>query len=300
MLRTPVEADELLATRVQDDYPVDLTATTQASVLPPTVVWRLPEQKPTPVTFVLNDKRDKVRLCLLLGWVLFVAFDVVTMETLGAKPGYLGAAFCLLAGALGGLYSSTRRRLESIEEVPPSPIGTWAGGPVRLRGSIVPSEEGLLVSPHSTVAAVWIRLATTVPRGGADVRLVETRSRDFFIEDEAGARVRIVPQDADVFAGETKLGSAEDSPPAFSYLSSWSIALNGVESMTESLLRPGDVVFVVGDVRLRDGELSLERPSIIATETVVADQARTSRWFWRLTVAGFGMGWALLIWSIAG
>ncbi|HLK92770.1 MAG TPA: hypothetical protein VKZ18_22955 [Polyangia bacterium] len=300
MLTTTVNEAELLGDMRQSGDPSDLAATRNVSVRPPTVVARRHELASTLAVVVPQKEHEGLWRCLVLSVALFGVFDVATMAALGAGPVCLAGAFCLLAGALGGLYSSARRQLDGVEDVPFSPIGAWGEGPARLRGLVVPGEEGLLVSPRSSAAAVWIRLATKIPRGRGSARLVETLSRNFFIEDESGARVRIVPQGADVIARETKLRCAECSPSIAAYLSSRSMALNGRETVNQSLLRPGDVVSVVGDVRLRSGELLVERPSIIAKETLLADWARTSRWLWRLTVTSLVIGWTLLAWSIAG
>ena len=74
-----------------------------------------------------------------------------------------------------------------------SPISQAMGGPVEIKGNIVPSEKGLVEAPLSGRQAVWTRVTVEQYRSGSDgnpggssIVLNEVNGRPFFVDDNSG------------------------------------------------------------------------------------------------------------------
>ncbi|HLK91097.1 MAG TPA: hypothetical protein VKZ18_14460 [Polyangia bacterium] len=236
---------------------------------------------------------------LLIAIGILVGMGVVIKETMAHGPAFLAGAVLSWFGLFaGGLYLASRHRRRSVEGVPLASIATLPEGLAKVRGRIVAGGEGLVVSPCRGDSAVWAEITTTTPSGEDSDDVVETASRDFFVEDESGARASIASEGADVISEAERIQFAEFSPSLVEYLSSRPAILSGREYVSERLLRPGDVVVVVGEARRRGGEVRFDRPRIAQDDTF-ADSPKNERVMRRIAAAFLLPGLALLLWSIA-
>jgi hypothetical protein len=74
-----------------------------------------------------------------------------------------------------------------------SPISQATGGPIEIKGNIVPSEKGLVEAPLSGRQAVWTRVTVEQYRSGSDsnpggssIVLNEVNGRPFFVDNNSG------------------------------------------------------------------------------------------------------------------
>jgi len=179
---------------------------------------------------------------------------------------FLGAGLILvgLTLALSNLRNVARRK--RILATATSPISQAMGGPVEIKGNIVPSEKGLVEAPLSGRQAVWTRVTVEQYRSGSDtsqdtssIVLNEVNGRPFFVDDNSGEVARIIPDDANVVLDQQSIGNSgqfHDPPPGFEEFlnmrglsSKGFFGLNKTMSFYEELLTPGDALYARGPSR---------------------------------------------------
>jgi hypothetical protein len=137
-----------------------------------------------------------------------------------------------------------------------TPIRSTHGGPAAVRGHIVASEAGLLISPLSGRSAVWARLELFQDdvEGTTAIKSL-TAARDFLIDDGSGELARVVAGRAWVTVESNPPHRMEEIDPATrAFLEArglrWRASSNkggGDERhLTETLLAPGDEVVAIG------------------------------------------------------
>jgi hypothetical protein len=143
------------------------------------------------------------------------------------------------------------------------------GGPVEIKGNIVPSEKGLVEAPLSGRQAVWTRVTVTQfnsgsgTTGGSSTVLNEVNGRPFFVDDSSGEVARIIPDGANVVLDQQSVGNSgqfHDAPPGFEeFLSARGLSsksffgFNKTMSFYEELLTPGDALYARGPSRRDQG-----------------------------------------------
>jgi hypothetical protein len=152
------------------------------------------------------------------------------------------------------------------------------GGPVEIKGNIVPSEKGLVEAPLSGRQAVWTRVTVEQYRSGSDgnpgrssIVLNEVNGRPFFVDDNSGEVARIIPDDANVVLDQQSIGNSgqfHDPPPGFEeFLSMRGLSSKGffgfnkTMSFYEELLTPGDALYARGPSRREQGRSDSEGSS---------------------------------------
>jgi hypothetical protein len=179
---------------------------------------------------------------------------------------FLGAGLVLvgLTLALSNLRNVARRK--RILATATSPISQAMGGPVEIKGNIVPSEKGLVEAPLSGRQAVWTRVTVEQYRSGSDtsqdsssIVLNEVNGRPFFVDDNSGEVARIIPDGANVVLDQQSIGNSgqfHDPPPGFEEFlnmrglsSKGFFGLNKTMSFYEELLTPGDALYARGPSR---------------------------------------------------
>ena len=183
---------------------------------------------------------------------------------------FLGAGLVLvgMSLALSNLRNVARRK--RILATATSPISQAMGGPVEIKGNIVPSEKGLVEAPLSGRQAVWTRVTVEQYRSGSDgnpggssIILNEVNGRAFFVDDNSGEVARIIPDDANVVLDQQSIGNSgqfHDPPPGFEEFlgmrglsSKGFFGFNKTMSFYEELLRPGDALYARGPSRREPG-----------------------------------------------
>ena len=191
---------------------------------------------------------------------------------------FLGAGLVLvgLSLALSNLRNVARRK--RILATATSPIRQAMGGPVEIKGNIVPSEKGLVEAPLSGRQAVWTRVTVEQYRSGSDgnpggssIVLNEVNGRPFFVDDNSGEVARIIPDDANVVLDQQSIGNSgqfHDPPPGFEeFLSMRGLSSKGffgfnkTMSFYEELLTPGDALYARGPSRRDHGRPDSEGSS---------------------------------------
>ena len=174
---------------------------------------------------------------------------------------------------LSNLRNVARRK--RILATPTSPISQAMGGPVEIKGNIVPSEKGLVEAPLSGRQAVWTRVTVEQYRSGSDgnpggssIVLNEVNGRPFFVDDNSGEVARIIPDGANVVLDQQSIGSSGqflDPPPGFEeFLSMRGLSSKGffgfnkTMSFYEELLTPGDALYAPGPSRREQGRPNRE------------------------------------------
>ena len=183
---------------------------------------------------------------------------------------FLGAGLVVIGMilVLSNLKNVVRRK--SILATAPSPISQAMGGPVEIKGNIVPSEKGLVAAPLSGRQGVWTRVRVTQFSGGGAGQTVpttvlnEVNGGPFFVDDSSGEVARIIPDGANVIVDEQSVGHSgqfHDAPPGFEeFLSARGLSsksffgFNKSMSFYEEVLAPGDVLYVRGPSRRDQGE----------------------------------------------
>ncbi len=183
---------------------------------------------------------------------------------------FLGAGLVLvgMSLALSNLRNVARRK--RILATATSPISQAMGGPVEIKGNIVPSEKGLVEAPLSGRQAVWTRVTVEQYRSGSDgnsggssIILNEVNGRPFFVDDNSGEVARIIPDDANVVLDQQSIGNSgqfHDPPPGFEEFlgmrglsSKGFFGFNKTMSFYEELLTPGDALYARGPSRREPG-----------------------------------------------
>jgi hypothetical protein len=138
---------------------------------------------------------------------------------------FLGAGLVLVGMilVLSNLRNVARRK--RILATATSPISQAMGGPVEIKGNIVPSEKGLVEAPLSGRQAVWTRVTVEQYRSGSDGNpggsstvLNEVNGRPFFVDDNSGEVARVIPDGANVVLDQQSIGNSgqfHDPPPGF-------------------------------------------------------------------------------------
>jgi hypothetical protein len=184
---------------------------------------------------------------------------------------FLGAGLVVMGMilALSNLKNVARRK--RILATATSPISQAMGGPVEIKGNIVPSEKGLVEAPLSGRRAVWTRVTVTqfhsgssANSGGSTTVLNEVNGRPFFVDDSSGEVARIIPDEANVVLDQQSVGNSgqfRDAPPGFEeFLSARGLSsksffgFNKTMSFYEELLTPGDALYARGPSRRDHGE----------------------------------------------
>lgn len=188
---------------------------------------------------------------------------------------FLGAGLVLvgMSLALSNLRNVARRK--RILATATSPISQAMGGPVEIKGNIVPSEKGLVEAPLSGRQAVWTRVTVEQYRSGSDtsqdtssIVLNEVNGRPFFVDDNSGEVARIIPDDANVVLDQQSIGNSgqfHDPPPGFEEFlnmrglsSKGFFGFNKTMSFYEELLTPGDALYARGPSRREQGRPNSE------------------------------------------
>ena len=184
---------------------------------------------------------------------------------------FLGAALASIGVilALSNLRNVARRK--RILATATSPISQAMGGPVEIKGNIVPSEKGLVGAPLSGRQAVWTRVKVEQYRSGSGegdtgnwtTVLNEVNGLPFFVDDNSGEVARIIPDDANVILDQQSIGNSgqfHDAPPGFEEFlnmrglsSKGFFGFNKTMSFDEELLAPGDVLYARGSSRRGQG-----------------------------------------------
>jgi hypothetical protein len=158
-----------------------------------------------------------------------------------------------------------------------SPISQAMGGPVEIKGNIVPSEKGLVEAPLSGRQAVWTRVTVEQYRsgsggntGGPSTVLNEVNGRPFFVDDNSGEMARIIPEGANIVLDQQSIGNSgqlHDPPPGFEeFLNARGLSSKGffgfnkTMSFYEELLTPGDALYARGPSRRGQGGPNREGP----------------------------------------
>ena len=176
---------------------------------------------------------------------------------------FLGAGLVLVGMilVLSNLRNVARRK--RILAMATSPISQAMGGPVEIKGNIVPSEKGLVEAPLSGRQAVWTRVTVEQYRSGSDgnpggssIVLNEVNGRPFFVDDNSGEVACINPDGANVVLDQQSIGNSgqfHDPPPGFEeFLSMRGLSSKGffgfnkTMSFYEELLTPGDALTASG------------------------------------------------------
>jgi hypothetical protein len=188
---------------------------------------------------------------------------------------FLGAGLALagMSLALSNLRNVARRK--RILATATSPISQAMGGPVEIKGKIVPNEKGLVEAPLSGRQAVWTRVMVEQYRSGSDgnpgsssIVLNEVNGRPFFVDDDSGEVARIIPDGANVVLDQQSIGNSgqfHDPPPGFEeFLSMRGLSSKGffgfnkTMSFYEELLAPGDALYARGPSRREQGKPNSE------------------------------------------
>jgi hypothetical protein len=174
---------------------------------------------------------------------------------------FLGGVIFLIGGiiALTGLKNLARRK--RILATPTSPVRQARGGPVEIKGRIVPSEQGVLMAPFSGRHAVWTRVTVEERRSRGRSSywatiINESDGRSFFVDDGSGEVARILPQAANVILERQSVASSgtfRDAPPHLeAFLQSRGVKSTGFFGFNkqmryqEELLAPGDSLYAIG------------------------------------------------------
>ena len=184
---------------------------------------------------------------------------------------FVGAGLVLVGMflVLSNLRNVARRK--RILATATSPISQATGGPIEIKGNIVPSEKGLVEAPLSGRQAVWTRVTVEQYRSGSDgnpggssIVLNEVNGRPFFVDDNSGEVARIIPDGANVVLDQQSIGNSgqfHDPPPGFEEFlnmrglsSKGFFGFNKTMSFYEELLTPGDALYARGPSRREHGQ----------------------------------------------
>jgi hypothetical protein len=167
--------------------------------------------------------------------------------------------------AMRAVIRRARRRAAVLRAAPVTTIARAVGnGPVRIAGTIVAGDEGLVAAPFSGLSAVWVRVQVARAEGKrVSFPLVDkTASRPFYVDDGSGQLARVLPDGACVECpSNTQEGSTWREPIIGSLdaiLDEESARRIGpipldVLRYSETALVPGDRVLVVGPSRREPG-----------------------------------------------
>jgi hypothetical protein len=178
--------------------------------------------------------------------------------------------FVLGCGAIG-LYTQrfNRQRRSRILNAPTSAIAQASGtGHVEVKGRIVPSEQGVLMTPFSNQHAVWARVTVQEwrqqGRSGSFVTIIQkSDARQFMVDDGSGQLARIVPDMAHTIIDERQVAKSgmfnNATPPLEAFLQAHGqksvnmLGMNKNMRYVEEVLRPGENVFAIGASRREPG-----------------------------------------------
>jgi hypothetical protein len=199
---------------------------------------------------------------------------------------FLGAGLVLVGMilALSNLRNVARRK--RILATATSPISQARGGPIEIKGNIVPSEKGLVEAPLSGRRAVWTRVTVEQYRSGSDgnpggssIVLNEVNGHPFFVDDNSGEVARVIPDGANVVLDQQSIGNSgqfHDPPPGFEeFLSMRGLSSKGffgfnkTMSFYEELLTPGDALYARGPSRREQGRPISEGGTALSGQLVM-------------------------------
>ncbi len=157
------------------------------------------------------------------------------------------------------------RRRRRILDTPTSAIAQAPGnGDVEIKGRVVTSEQGLVLSPFSNRQCVWVRVLVQEwrqrGRSGYWATIVnEMDFRPFLVEDGSGQHARVLPQGANVMLDTQNVASSgtfKDAPPQLEAFlasrglksTSW-LGFNKRMRYEEQVLAPGDNLYAIGPSR---------------------------------------------------
>jgi hypothetical protein len=166
---------------------------------------------------------------------------------------------CVLAVELVWLVTNVVER-RRIEATPMTLIAATAHGRLAaVSGIVIPSEQGVVVSPPSRREVVLYDVSVSAATGNESDHQ-EKVSRDFWIRDESGGYARVLPNDAAVIVECIQHGAwpgRSAGPPGWvrevdltADASTWARAKAGLgeqlPTISEHVIAPGDRLVVLG------------------------------------------------------
>ena len=161
------------------------------------------------------------------------------------------------------------KRRQRIIATPTSPIVHAPGNQlVEIKGRVVPSEQGIVLTPFSGRHAVWTRITVQeLRRSGRNsywhTLLTEMDGRMFMVDDGSGQLARVMPAGANVILDKVNIAASGTFNDAQPHLEAF-LASRGLKSTSwlgfnksmryeEELLAPGDPVYALGPSRREPG-----------------------------------------------
>ncbi len=201
----------------------------------------------------------------------------------------LGIAGAWLAYRQMGRADSTHRVLVT---TPTTAIAaTPPGRVVEIQGTVVPSEQGVLVSPPSGREAVLYELEVLDASGSISTEHSAKHRREFWLRDSSGDHARILPEGCEPIVRMTRYTEGQTSPvalrddtlyvPMTPQARGWARMVTGKEIrqllVEERLIAPGDELFAMGfGERNQDGTLYLSQKAGQKLGLDDVDRARIS------------------------
>ncbi len=203
----------------------------------------------------------------------------------------LGSIFGLLGVGLALVAFFQRRRAQAthalLVRTPTTPIAsTPTGGVVEIQGTVVPSEQGLLVSSTDGRQVVMYQLDIYNTAGSTTLVHTTQARREFWLRDGSGVDARIVPGTCDPIVHVNRYSTGQTQPAFTSDNTLNSPMTRAIEELSRSLtgrtielllveersIAPGERVFAMGlGERSPDGTLYLrhlpEHPLMLSTST---------------------------------
>jgi len=182
---------------------------------------------------------------------------------------FLGAISFVIGVILTLTNLKNFKRRQRILQTPTSPIAQApGGGPVEIKGRIVPSEQGMVQTPFSGRHAVWCRITVQELRSTGrssywHTLLAEVDARPFMVDDGSGQLARVMPHGANVVLEKQSVASSgtfnDAAPHLEAFLqarglksTSW-LGFNKSMRYEEELLAPGDLLYALGPSRREPG-----------------------------------------------
>jgi hypothetical protein len=200
--------------------------------------------------------------------------------------------FLIMGSIVTGLgailaYSSVPNinRRKRILAIPTSPIAQAPGNAlVEIKGKIVPSEQGTIMTPFSNQPAVWARITVQEwqqrGRHGSWVKVLqESRGQAFMVDDGSGQLARVIPDGANFMLQEKQVARSgtfnNANPQLEAFLQSRGLkstnilGLNKGMRYLEEVLAPGDPLYALGPSRRDPGPPVSDGYRMVPSTTLV-------------------------------
>jgi len=215
-----------------------------------------------------------------------------------------------IAGSLALVWYGIRgwKRYKLITGTATSRISGVLGGLAEIKGAIVPKEENLLESPWTRTACIYYRFKveekrhrTTGRRGGSSYwhKIIDDRQYAKCAVDDGTGTIVVDLEEADLVLdrdAHATSGLFASGPPGIEEVlnerygqSSRGLIFKKSMRFHETVLEPGDEIYVLGDVAVTGGGewriTSREHPLIVSDK---GERGATRRFLWQAILSWLG------------